>query len=229
VSDLKQAHILATGAASQWMSSVAIAAATVKKAFLEQQLAAQQLEARLKSMNGSNAESIDQLEQVVNRFNLLDESSLSKIRGEVSRLRSEQEALNSSIESTLRSLQDERDRLAGNESSIEMRDYQNKLEDLQRQLQAAQEANNQVAVQDANEAIRILRQVHNEKMRLLRIEAQEQSMVATQSSRSPTAGANEAVAVTINLNDRSQVTGNYSKADAQTLLDELQSLANTGG
>lgn len=227
IRELQRELTYAAGETDAFFKGTALVAEKVKAVFLDQQVSVARLTDRLKRMNGASKEQIDSLERSVAGFNLLDETDLSGVRGEISRLRSEQEALNSSIETTLRSLQDEFDQLSGNEASIQLREFQSRLQELQEQHDAARQANNSRAVQNASEAIRILRQVHAEKMRQIEKEKQAQEKTAAQAS-SGSQPPREVVEVRFGLASGAQAVGQFAPHDAAAFVDEMRRFKDTG-
>ena len=151
----------------RWFLRTEQAALKVKKAFLEQQSAADSLIKKLEGMDGANRQIIESAERAATRYQLLDESTLSKITGQVERLRNEHEALESDIQRSIDSYQDELDRLLGNEAQIEQRRLTRERLELEEKYQEAIRRGDIALQQQIREALEVQRRVHEIKLKQL--------------------------------------------------------------
>jgi hypothetical protein len=114
-------------------------------------------------LNGAQ-DALPSVEELRERFSYLDESDLSGIISQVESLRQEVENAKASLDDMADSLRDELDRMAGNETAIEQRRYE---EQVQRIKDLAQ-----MSGKDAQEELDLARRVHEEKMANLNKEAE---------------------------------------------------------
>lgn len=153
-----------------WFNDVALNAARVKAEFYGQQVA---LETLVRSIeNGSY--SLDQLSRMsataAQRFELLDDQSLSQLHAAIDTARQKVESLNQSAASTLASLRNELDQMAGDLASVQQRTYEQQRQQLEQRLKEAQESGAQAAARDAQEALKVAEELHRRKMQQIRDE-----------------------------------------------------------
>jgi TP901 family phage tail tape measure protein len=127
---------------------------------------------RFTGMETASERQLKATERNIESMDMLDQTRLDAVRSQIDRLRQANEQLEQSLRSTLESLRDENDQMEDNRASIEERDYQRKREELQQQLEQARQAGNQQARQDAEEALRLLEQVHRRKLEQIAEEKQ---------------------------------------------------------
>lgn len=120
----------------------------------------------------------------VNAFDHLDQQHLQGLQQAIDQARQKLEQLNDQARNTLQSLQDELYQLEGNMAASENLRYQQKMADLQAQMDAARKSGSQQAIDDLQQALNLETQIHNRKMAAIREEQQAQQQSQSEASAS---------------------------------------------
>lgn len=140
----------------------------------------------------------------------LDQTRLDGIRSEVERLRHANEQLQESIQSTVRDLRDELDQMDGNRAAIEQRDYEERKAELERQLDAARQTADRQAQSEAEEALRLLEEIHRRKLEQIKEEAEARKTEYEDRQTRETKPTTPAPSLTTPAPER-QTTAQYSR------------------
>ena len=140
--------------------------------YYSQRLAVTELTEQLKQMGLATEWQLRSAASLVKQMDLLNDSDLEDLRGEIDRLTQSLKEAHDEAEDTVNSLRDELDQMLGNKEAIEERDYQAKKDDLLARLAEAQEAGNTAIVNEYQEALRLLDELHKRKMANIKEEAE---------------------------------------------------------
>jgi len=140
--------------------------------YYSQRLAVAELTEQLKAMGLATSWQVERANGLIRQMDLLDEADLAGVRSEVDRLTESLKEAQEQAEDTVDSLRDELDEMLGNRTAIEERDYQAKKDDLMAKLADAQAAGNLAIVQEYNEALRLLEEIHQRKLANIKAEAE---------------------------------------------------------
>lgn len=159
--------------------------------YYSQRLAVTELTGQLQQMGLATEWQLRSAASLVKEMDLLNDSDLEDVRGEIDRLTQSLKEAEEQAEDTVNSLRDELDQMLGNKEAIEERDYQAKKDDLLARLADAQEAGNTAIVNEYQEALRLLDELHKRKMANIKEEAEaarkEREKAAAASSSSSSA------------------------------------------
>ena len=150
---------------STWMLETAADAAYVKKQFLEQKIALEELFESYEKGGITARTCVQQAESAADTMNLLNEQDLDKLNGAISSAEDGMAQLGDSSKDTLNSLQDELDQLQGRQDDISRRQYDNQRIDLKAQKAEAIAKGDQESINNLTSALRLSEQVYNEKRR----------------------------------------------------------------
>lgn len=169
-----------------YFNKLELASRSTEKAFLEQRIAMQKLVDAYNEGDYSAAQFGLSLDTIDRQFNLLDKQDLSSLKNAIKGVQDQAKALTDSLEGTVKNLQME---LAGlqndNKRVEELRHIERKTE-LEKQYQLATAAGNQEAARQAREALSLLDQTH--QLRLKDIATQDEERRVREADRA----ANEA-------------------------------------
>ena len=146
-----------------WMTDTAQNAAYVKKQFLEQKIALEELLTGYDNGEVSARRMAREGQSAAYSLQLLNEQDLSQLDSAIQQAESSMESLNSSARNTLDGLQNELDRLQGKQDQIEKRQYQSRQRELKNQLEEAKAGGDQQSIQDLNKALRLNDAIYREK------------------------------------------------------------------
>lgn len=163
----------------RWFNETATDAAHVKKQFLEQKIALEELLESYEQSDLSARRFIRQGENAAETMNLLNEQDLNRLNNAIRSAEQNMAGLGDSSRSTLDNLQDELDQLQGKQDDIERRRYENQRNELKTQKAAAEAGGDQEAVRNLNKALRVSEQIHNERRR----QAQQEKTKELQQSK----------------------------------------------
>ncbi|MFK0570085.1 hypothetical protein, partial [Endozoicomonas sp.] len=150
---------------STWMMNTAADAAYVKKQFLEQKIALEELFESYEEGELNSRNFVKQGERAADTMNLLNEQDLDKLNSAISSAEDGMAQLGDSSKDTLNSLQDELDQLQGRQDDISRRQYDNQRIDLKAQKAEAMAKGDQESIRNLTSALRLSEQVYNEKRR----------------------------------------------------------------
>ena len=150
---------------SQWFEETATDAAYVKRAFLEQKIALEELFDSYEQGDINNRAFVREAERAAQTLNLLNQQDLDKLNNAIASAEQSMASLDDSSRNTLNSLQDELDQLQGHQSDIEQRRYQNQRDDLKAQRAEAAAKGDQEAINNLTSALRLSEQIYNERVR----------------------------------------------------------------
>lgn len=159
---------------SDWMNETAQRAAHIKKEFLEQKIALEEL---LKGYDDGiiSAQAFSSAaDQAANTMSLLNEQDLDRLNSAIESAKSNMDQLGESSLSTLDSLQNELDQLQGKQDEVLRRQYESRQRDLKQQLTEAQQGGNSAAVSNLNQALNVNQSIYQEKRRQETQKQQEQ-------------------------------------------------------
>ncbi|MBO9497294.1 hypothetical protein J7438_24885, partial [Thalassotalea sp. G20_0] len=149
----------------RWLNQTSTAAAYVKKQFLEQRIALEQLFESYEQGEINARNFVHEAEDAAQTMNLLNQTDLDRLNNAIVSAKQNMASLGDSSRNTLNSLQDELDELQGRQSDIEQRRYQNQRDDLKAQQAEAIANGDQEAIRNINSALRISEQIYNERLR----------------------------------------------------------------
>ena len=171
----------------RWFKETAIDAAYVKRAFLEQKIALEELFDSYEQGEINNRAFVREAKRAAQTLNLLNQQDLDKLNNAIASAEQSMASLGDSARNTLNSLQDELDQLQGRQSDIEQRRYQNQRDELKAQRAEATAKGDQEAIKNLTSALRLSEQIYNERVRPANNEkakaAQEQGSTAPRSHR----------------------------------------------
>ncbi|MGI2027796.1 tape measure protein [Endozoicomonas acroporae] len=150
-----------------WLNETASNAAHVKKQFLEQKIALEDLMASYENGELSARRFAREGEHAASTLNLLNEQDLSRLDSAIQQAEDSMESLNDSARSTLEGLQNELDRLQGKQDEIEKRQYKSRQRDLKSQLEEAKAGGDQQSIQDLNKALQVNEAIYQERRKQL--------------------------------------------------------------
>ncbi|WP_428243010.1 phage tail tape measure protein [Gynuella sp.] len=184
-------------------------------AYNEQQLKLAQLNAAIDDGSVSGEQLVRRGEAALRTFTLLDEQQLSGLRSAIAAARSEMEQLADSAESTLVSLQNQLDQLKGNTETVQQRNYEQKRQELQQQIEDAQAAGNQEAVADLRAALKVLNQIRAEQ----KAQNQADSSSSTTTTNSNTTKTSSSGGNNVSGNQESLGTGSRDRSSEQRAIN----------
>jgi tape measure domain-containing protein len=156
--------------------------------YYSQRLEVTELTEQLKKMGLATEWQLQYANNLVKKMDLLNDSDLQGVRGEVDRLTQSLKEAQEQADDTVNSLRDELDEMLGNKTAIENRDYEAKKDELLSKLADAQQAGNTAITQEYQEALKLLEEIHKKKMANIKEEAEAAKKAALESSTSsPTA------------------------------------------
>ncbi|WP_422445446.1 tape measure protein [Endozoicomonas sp. ALB091] len=150
---------------SRWLNQTSTAAAYVKKQFLEQRIALEQLFESYEQGVINARSFVREAEDAAQTMNLLNQTDLDRLNNAIVSAKQNMASLGDSSRNTLNRLQDELDELQGRQSDIEQRRYQNQRDDLKAQHAEAIANGDQEAIRNITSALRISEQIYNERRR----------------------------------------------------------------
>lgn len=163
---------------STWMTETARNAAFVKKEFLQQKIALEELLGSYEQGEVTARRFVRQGKRTAETLDLLNNQDLDRLNNAIRSAEQTMSQLGDSSRNTLDSLQDELDQLQGKQNDIEKRRYENRQADLKTQKEEAVASGDQKAIQDLNKAIQVSEQIYNERQRQSQVakrEARQQS------------------------------------------------------
>ncbi|WP_066018115.1 tape measure protein [Endozoicomonas atrinae] len=166
-----------------WMTDTAQNAAYVKKQFLEQKIALEELLTGYDNGEVSARRMAREGQSAAYSMQLLNEQDLSQLDSAIQQAESSMESLNSSARNTLDGLQNELDRLQGKQDQIEKRQHQSRQRDLKNQLEEARAGGNQQSIQDLSKALRLNDAIYREKRNQLAAEQRAEQLQKLPSQR----------------------------------------------
>ncbi|MBO9484674.1 hypothetical protein, partial [Salinisphaera sp. G21_0] len=149
----------------RWLNQTSTAAAYVKKQFLEQRIALEQLFESYEQGEINARKFVHEAEDAAQTMSLLNQTDLDRLNNAIVSAKQNMARLGDSSRNTLNSLQDELDELQGRQSDIEQRRYQNQRNDLRAQQAEAIANGDQEAIRNITSALRISEQIYNERRR----------------------------------------------------------------
>ncbi|MGI9276337.1 MAG: tape measure protein, partial [Endozoicomonas sp.] len=152
---------------SDWFSETGANAAYVKKQFLEQKIALEELLQGYEDGSISTEAFASQGRQAAKEMNLLNQQDLDQLNRAIEQAESGMDRLADSTQNTLESLQNELDRLQGKNDAIEQRQYQSRQRDLKSQLNEARATGDSEAVANLQKALSLNKQIYQEKSKQL--------------------------------------------------------------
>ncbi len=159
-----------------WMTDTAQNAAYVKKQFLEQKIALEELLTGYDNGEVSARQMAREGQSAAYSMQLLNEQDLSQLDSAIQQAESSMESLNSSARNTLDGLQNELDRLQGKQDQIEKRQYQSRQRELKNQLEEAKAGGDQQSIQDLSKALRLNDAIYREKRNQLAAEQRAEQL-----------------------------------------------------
>ena len=147
--------------------------------FRDQASAAARLHEELQGVEGANDRVAAKARRAIREFDLLDQSQLDGLMGEIERVEAASDRLADTVTSTVDRLRDELSRLEGDQAAIEKRRYEERRKALEEQADQARKASNEEAAQEANEGLDLLDEIHRRRMDEIR-EAQREAAERTE-------------------------------------------------
>ena len=153
------------------LSELKSAAAGITYEYARQAQAVDMLADRLRGAEGATRANVAAAEDALENYQLLGDERLDGLRGALADARRRALELRDAAADTLSRLQDEFDQLNRNTAAIEKRRYAAQVADLEEQRRAAQAAKDSQATADLNQALRLAKQIHDQKMGAIAAEA----------------------------------------------------------
>ncbi|MEW6487650.1 MAG: phage tail tape measure protein [Thermodesulfobacteriota bacterium] len=147
------------------------AAAGITYEYARQAAAVDALTARLSGAEGATRANVAAAEDALESYQLLGDERLGGLRDALSDARRRALELRDAAADTVATLQDELDQLNRNTAAIEKRRYAAQVADLEDKRRQAQAAKDAQAVADLNQALRLAKQIHDQKMGAIAAEA----------------------------------------------------------
>ncbi|WP_299197983.1 tape measure protein [uncultured Amphritea sp.] len=200
-----------------------------------QQAAAAERMAKVLEQGGQQAAALARHgEKSLSAFTLLDKTRLDSLRTAMDAINRESQQLTDNLSSTVASLRDELAALKGDNASIEVNQFERQLSELRTAQKAARDSGNADAMKEANQAIQLLKEAH--QLRLKNIEQEKaQAQAQPQYNQEPTAPASQAPAavaegktMTVHFkSDNGQsISGQFFESDAEVLVRQLSDAAS---
>jgi tape measure domain-containing protein len=152
--------------------------------YYSQRLEVTELTEQLKKMGLATEWQLQHANNLVKKMDLLNDSDLEGVRGEVDRLTQSLKEAQEQADDTVNSLRDELDEMRGDKTAIEERDYEAKKDELLAKLADAQQAGNTAITQEYQEALKLLEEIHKKKMANIKEETEAAKKAALESSSS---------------------------------------------
>lgn len=214
-----------TGGLSDVFYNTAIHFDQIKQKYTEQQLAVLSWQDQLSGTGAITDRMLAGAEQALRGFNLLDSQTLSGLRGAIDSARQKLDSLRDSAASTLASLNEELAQAQGNLVQAQQLRNEQRVQDLQAQLAAAQAAGDQTSIATLKQALSTLQQINDLSIQSAKKQQQTQQQISPKTpavvpSTSSSSAAAKKVEVTLHIGNTS-VTGDFDDDDAQALLDAL--------
>ncbi len=156
----------------KWMNKTAKDAAYVKKQYLEQKIALEELLDGYERGSISAEAFISRGQSAADTMNLLNQQDLDRLNSAIQSAEDSMSQLAESSRSTLDSLKDELDQLQGKQDDIERRRFENRQRDLKRQRDEAKSKGDSEALQNLNKALGLSRDIYDERRKKAREEKQ---------------------------------------------------------
>ena len=150
---------------STWMTETARNAAFVKKEFLQQKIALEELLNSYEQGEITARSFARQGERTAETLDLLNNQDLDRLNNAIRSAEQTMSQLDDSSRNTLDGLQDELDQLQGKQDAIEKRRYENRQVDLKAQKEEAVASGDQQAIQNLNKALQVSEQIFTERRR----------------------------------------------------------------
>lgn len=166
----------------------AINAAIVKKEYAEQKLAVEQLQAAYANGSISAQQFINSTRGAANSTSLLNQQDLSALRSQIDAAKQRMESFKQSTSSALNSLRSELAQLQGNAERVERLAYESRVADLERQLEEAKKTGDREAIANAQESLRVAKEIYQIKQQQL---AEEKREAARQKAEAEAAAQKE--------------------------------------
>ncbi|MBQ1782881.1 MAG: tape measure protein [Gammaproteobacteria bacterium] len=144
---------------STYMIELRQASNKAQIAYYEQRLEIERLIYTMEQAGGATAGWVAEAERTVERMDLLNESDLSGITGQINQAKQAMESLRNSAESTLTSLREELAQLQGNYAEAEKIRQAQRRTELESQLTTAKAYGDRDAIAQLTEALKLLDQV----------------------------------------------------------------------
>jgi hypothetical protein len=220
-----------------------VAAANAEKQYVSQLKTVRDLEQGLASGAISMRDYTIRAQAAIRQSDLLNEQDLSGLRAGIQQAQAQMESFRNSTADTLGTLQDELDRLRGNTEAIEQRRYQERIRELEAQVQTAEAVGDEESIRNAQKALDLARQIKAEKDREVQqaqaeraarererqkelqqqqVTSQRRTPVSRPSSPGSTGGT-----MTLNLQVGGQPLGslnNVDESEVRQLMDALERL-----
>lgn len=199
-------------------------------AYNEQKIKFLEYTQALQNGESINETLINQATNAQQTMKLLGQEDLSQLQSAITSATRKLEAMTGAAKNTLDSLQDELDRIEGNQAAIDQRDYENKRDEITRQLDEARKYNNKQAIEYYSDALRTLEEIQRAKRDADR--AQQSSNNAATSSNSgasPSASTAKTYDVNLNFNGEQQRFKFADESSSDAFLQLLEEFKNRGG
>lgn len=164
------AVLTAGGRTTASLSEIKTAAAGITVEYSRQAQAVDALAARLRTAEGATLGNVAAAEEALREFRLLGDERLAPLRDALADARRRTVDLRDDARSTLASLRDELDQMNRDYAAVEKRRYETRKLDLEGKLDEARRANDTQAQKDLQESLRVLDQVHKQKLAQLEAE-----------------------------------------------------------
>lgn len=152
---------------NRFLKEAAINAELVKKEYAEQKLALERLQKAYADGAISAQQFINSARGASSSTSLLNDADLSALRSQIKAAQEQMESLRDSTLGTLNSLQSELADLQGNAERVAQLAYESRMADLNAKLDEAKKSGDKEAIANAQEALRIAKEIYDVKKRQL--------------------------------------------------------------
>lgn len=149
---------------SRFMDQLGRDAATVKKEYAEQKISLERLKQGYEDGSISSAEFAHQAQGALYATSLLGQQDLAYLRNAIKDAELQMERFRDSTMGTLNSLQAELAQLQGQQAEVERLNYEARVAQLEKQLEAANRTGDSQAIANAQQALDIARQIYDVKI-----------------------------------------------------------------
>lgn len=198
-------------------------------AYNEQKIKFLEYTQALQSGEGINETLINQATNAQQTMKLLGQEDLSQLQSAITSATRKLEAMTGAAKNTLDSLHDELDRIEGNQAAIDQRDYENKRDEITRQLDEARKYNNKQAIEYYSDALRALEEIQRAKRDADRAQQSSNNATASNSGASPSSGTARTYDHNVNFGDKVYELSLADQSSSDAFLQLLEEFKNRGG
>lgn len=156
-----------------YLRDTALNVALVKKEYTEQKLAIDRLQTAYADGSISAQKFITATRGAGGATSLLNQADLSALKSQIKSAQDSMDSFRESTESTLNSLQSELAQLQGNADRVARLAYESRVADLEKQLEDAKKSGDKAAINNAQDALRLAKEIYQIKQQQIAEEKRE--------------------------------------------------------